>query len=986
MHGLDRTFEAIVFDWDGTAVRDRRASALAVRRRVEALCARCVDVAVVSGTHLGNIDGQLAARPGGPGRLFLALNRGSELFLVGERGPWLVARRVATAEEERGLDRAATLLIERLAALGLTASLVSQRLNRRKVDIIPEPAWANPPKARIGELLTAVTDRLHRAGIPALSAVVDLALLASKEAGLNEPRVTSDVKHVEIGLTDKSDSMDTLLRKFAERGIGPGLALVVGDEFGALGGVAGSDSLLLRTVGAARLTAISVGVEPTGVPTGVVHRPGGPSTFLRLLDEQLQRRDHRRVPSVDEDPAWTLALTGDDALSVRARQTLLSLGDGVIGVRGAAEEHVPQDGPTVLASGVYDGLGPAEHLLAAPSPLSLEIRTDGQHAPGGAQRRLLDLRTGVLHREQLDHSGAVRTMRFVAAADRGVVVMRAEGPSRRLAPGPPLTQPTDQPMTSGQANGVTWARTVGDRGGIAAATAEVVRRDTGRRVIDRVTAYATDAGRPPPTGRALNTLKRARQRGFDRLLSDHRAAWAQRWTVTNVSIPDDPRAQLAARYALFQLWNSVARRGDAAVGARGLSGSGYAGHVFWDADVFVLPAVATMSPAAARAMLEYRIRRLPQARSIAQLKGLGGVRFPWESASRGDDVTPSSGRADGEWVPILTGQLEEHITADIAWAASHYAGWTGDHAFLDDAGRPLICETARYWATRARTERDGTAHIRHVIGPDEYHENVDDNAYTNVLARWNLRRAAALEAPSTETAGWLRLADALVDGHDPTTGRHEQFAGYYQLEPLLVADIGTPPLAADLLLGAARTSAAQIIKQPDVLMAHHLLPDAMPHGSLQADLDFYLPRTAHGSSLSPAITASLLARAGRPDEALTHLDIALRLDLDDLTGMTASGLHLATLGGVWQALLFGFAGARVVDGALQIDPRLPLRWSSLHLRFGCLGRRVDLRVERDAATITSSGPLPMRTRSGADVDMTRQVHLVKSDLGWVVHR
>jgi len=337
-------------------------------------------------------------------------------------------------------------------------------------------------------------------------------------------------------------------------------------------------------------------------------------------------------------------------------------------------------------------------------------------------------------------------------------------------------------------------------------------------------------------------------------------------------------------------------------------------------------------------------------------------------------------------VPIRTGELEEHITADIAWAASHYADWTGDRAFLDGAGRPLLRETARYWAARAQTEPDGTAHIRHVIGPDEYHEDVDDNAYTNILAQWNLRRAASLEAPSTETADWLRLADTLVDGYDPTSHRHEQFAGYYQLEPLLVADIGHPPLAADLLLGADRTSAAQIIKQPDVLMAHHLLPDAMPDGSLEADLDFYLPRTSHGSSLSPAITAALLARAGRPDEALTHLNIALRLDLDDLTGMASSGLHLATLAGVWQALLFGFAGVRVVSGALLIDPQLPLRWTSLHLRFGCLSRHIDLRIGHDSATITSSGPVRVRTRTGAAVDVTKQAHLVKSDLGWVVHR
>ncbi|HUX72139.1 MAG TPA: glycosyl hydrolase family 65 protein [Cellulomonadaceae bacterium] len=450
-------------------------------------------------------------------------------------------------------------------------------------------------------------------------------------------------------------------------------------------------------------------------------------------------------------------------------------------------------------------------------------------------------------------------------------------------------------------------------------------------------------------------------------------------------IPDDPGAQLAARFALFHLWNNVAAQGEAAVGARGLTGPGYAGHVFWDADVFVMPAMASMTPPAARAMLEYRLRRLPQARTSARLRGLDGARFPWESAADGYDVTPVSGRANGRRVPIKTGQLEEHIVADVAWAACHYADWTGDHAFLTGPGRALVTDAARYWASRTWTDASGRAHIRHVIGPDEYHEEVDDNAYTNMLARWNLRRAAAMTSSPDEAARWLLLADALIDGYEPATHRHEQFAGYDQLEPLLVADVGAPPLAADLLLGPARTAATQIIKQPDVLMAHHLIPGDMPPGSLASDLDFYLPRTAHGSSLSPAITASLLARAGRPDDALALFDIASRLDLDDLTGMTGSGLHLATLGGVWQALLFGFAGARVDGGALSLDPHLPARWGSLRLRFRCLDRHVELSMTADSTRVTVSGPLPIRTPACEPIRVTRHVSLVNTETGWKVH-
>jgi trehalose/maltose hydrolase-like predicted phosphorylase len=307
----------------------------------------------------------------------------------------------------------------------------------------------------------------------------------------------------------------------------------------------------------------------------------------------------------------------------------------------------------------------------------------------------------------------------------------------------------------------------------------------------------------------------------------------------------------------------------------------------------------------------------------------------------------------------LSRWLEEHITADVAWAAAHYASWTG---LGTPAIAPLLAETARYWASRCRLDTAGSAHIDGVIGPDEYHERVDDNAFTNVMARWNLRAGAAAAdragtAPA-ETARWRELAGRLVDGYDPASGRYEQFAGYFALEPLLITDVAPPPpVAADLLLGRDRVARSQLIKQPDVLMLHHLVPDQVQPGSLGPNLDYYDPRTAHGSSLSPAITASLLARAGRPDEALEMLRMALALDMEDLTGMTGAGLHMACLGGVWQAVVAGLAGVRVRAGVLTADPRLPAAWDGLHLRFRCLGRKVHLDITHDRTEIRADAPL-----------------------------
>jgi trehalose/maltose hydrolase-like predicted phosphorylase len=372
-------------------------------------------------------------------------------------------------------------------------------------------------------------------------------------------------------------------------------------------------------------------------------------------------------------------------------------------------------------------------------------------------------------------------------------------------------------------------------------------------------------------------------------------------------------------------------------------------------------------------MLEYRIRRLPAARAAARALGRAGARFPWESAASGADVTPAQAYdRDGRMIAIRTGENEEHIVADVAWGVSCYADWTGDEEFLAGPGGELLVETARYWASRVRLDRDGRAHIDGVIGPDEYHEPIDDNAYTNVMARWNLRRAARLGpaagAGDEERERWLRVADALVDGYDGQSGLYEQFAGFWRLEPLVIADlVPRRPVSAEHLLGRTRVEGAQVLKQADVLMLHHLVPEEVEPSSLVPNLRFYEPRTAHGSSLSPGVHAALFARAGQLDEALAGLRLASRIDLDDLTGTTAGGLHLAAMGSVWQALAFGFAGLRPVDEALALDPRLPESWGALEVRVRFRGSRVRVRIEPRALVLSAEPEVEVALARGPDV-------------------
>lgn len=668
-----------------------------------------------------------------------------------------------------------------------------------------------------------------------------------------------------------------------------------------------------------------------------------------------------RLPSPDPTAGWTLTLSSDGArTTTRRHDSLTTLSSGDLGVRG---DHEGGDDPgrLVLVAGAFgtstDGL-----VRPLPGPGWTDL---GPHGPPAGGRRLLDMRDGTLWREAPEEG--LRSFRFVSLAHPGIAVLRAEDdrrgeswPAALEAPAPsPLA--AEQTFHAGPDGEGRWAETVGDRATITASARQWSRTTPDHRRVERLAAFRAGEGSQPD--RAAELLSTACATGFDELLREHRRAWARRWAGADIEIVGDPAAQLAARFALFHLLSCAPTHGEATVGARGLTGLAYAGHVFWDTDVFVLPALAAILPDAARAVVEYRIRRLPAARARAEGRGRRGALFPWESADTGADVTPGSMRdSEGNRVPVLHGDQAMHINADVAWSALHYIQWTGDAALMDAGGGRLVLETARHWADLIRRDDQGRGHIDDVIGPDEYHERVDDNAYTNNMARWHLRQAATLarQAGDPEEASTFEdLAASLIDGFDPVTGRHEEFAGFDALEPMLIAEIAEPPIAADLLLGRARLAHTQVVKQPDVLMLHHLLPTDVPPGSRTADLDHYLPRTAHGSSLSPAICASLLARSGRPDEAMALFDLAARMDLDDLTGTTAAGLHVATMGGLWQAIVHGFAGIRPTADRLEIDPHLPSRWEALHLRVHFRGQRVAITIEPRLITVDAADPVPL---------------------------
>ena len=324
--------------------------------------------------------------------------------------------------------------------------------------------------------------------------------------------------------------------------------------------------------------------------------------------------------------------------------------------------------------------------------------------------------------------------------------------------------------------------------------------------------------------------------------------------------------------------------------------------------------------------------------------------------------------------------MEQHVAADIAYAVWQYWRVTRDDEFFLVAGAEILLETARFWASRAVAEPDNRRHIRHVIGPDEYHEDVDDNAFTNVMARWNIARAlealdllrekwpgraAALREKLAlsdhELADWRDAVDRLFTGLDPATGLYEQFAGYHKLEPIDLSLYATRTVPIDVVIGRERTQRSQAVKQADVVALLALLPEEFPGAMAETNFKFYEPRCAHGSSLSAGMHAMVAARLGHVEVALRYLHETATADLD-FNPNSAGGVRIAGLGGLWQAVILGFAGVDLTADTLGITPRLPPQWRGLSFHVRWKGRTVAIRIADNTvcATLVKGAAMDIR--------------------------
>ena len=473
-------------------------------------------------------------------------------------------------------------------------------------------------------------------------------------------------------------------------------------------------------------------------------------------------------------------------------------------------------------------------------------------------------------------------------------------------------------------------------------------------------------------GRAEWTMDRVASQGFDQLLASQEEYVDDFWQRSDVLIEDTRpdrtqrttvEIQQAIRFNLFHILQASARAEDAGVPAKGVTGRAYEGHYFWDTEIYVLPFLAYTSPRIAKNLLTFRYKMLPQARARARQLGHRGALFPWRTIS-GEDASAY----------YAAGTAQYHINADIMYALRKYVQATGDEQFLHDRGAEMLVETARLWLDLGfySEAKGGKFCINGVTGPDEYNTVVNNNAYTNLMARENLRYAVqtietlqstkpesyvglvdrtALE-PS-ELKAWAHAAESMYVPYDERLKIIPQDDSFLDKEPWDFRNTPSDHYPLLLFYHPLNIYRKQVIKQADVILAMFLLGDAFSREEKKRNFEFYDPLTTGDSSLSSCIEAIIAAQIGNTEKSIRYGMAALLMDLADVGGNVKDGCHIASMGGTWMMLTYGLAGMRDDDGTLSFWPRhAPEDNAKLRFPLTYRGQMLEVEVGADQVEYT----------------------------------
>lgn len=725
---------------------------------------------------------------------------------------------------------------------------------------------------------------------------------------------------------------------------------------------------------------------------------------------------------------WTLSRSGFDPADIAANGSRFMTGNGYMGCRGTPEEFGKDQLAAVTLAGVYDRVnGKWREPVNAPNGLKTVVFCDGHplsllQSETESHVQELDIRRGLHVRRTVfrlpgGNRVTLRTERFVSMDEPHLIAMRLTVETERACE---LTVETGIDADVWDLNGPHLEETAfrGEDGLLVAeavthelrhrvAVAETVLCEGGTervrteeaavcRIIKAacpaggtfgmtkfVGVYTSLDGTDDPGASAAAVCAAARRAGYDALLARHEAVWERLWMKSDVRIEGDDEAQFALRYSIYHLLIIAPRHsGRLSIPARGLSGQMYKGAVFWDTEMFMLPFFLHTNPDIARNLVAYRIHTLDGARRKAAEYGFEGAFYAWESQETGDDACTLFNIHD-----VLTGRpvrtyfrdKQVHISAAVAHAVWQYFAFTGDASVLLDGGAEVILECARFYRSYAYyKETKKRYEMLDVTGPDEYHERVHNNAYTNYMVKRTLDLAIAavewLQAEHPDACrrlmekldyaetleGIRRMRDALyLPAPDPETGLIEQFDGYFRLEDVPLAGLKARMLHENEYLGGGNglATTTQILKQADVVLLLHLFRDRFSADVKKANWTYYEPRTEHGSSLSPCIYALVAADLGMTEWAYPYF---MRTATIDLTGDAKShvgtlyigGTHPAANGGAWMAAVLGFAGLHYESGVLHVNPALPKPWRSVELSVNLRGATYAVRIDRETITIT----------------------------------
>lgn len=714
-------------------------------------------------------------------------------------------------------------------------------------------------------------------------------------------------------------------------------------------------------------------------------------------------------------------------------ETVMCLGNGYLGMRSAFCEEIPEQTRLTLIAGLYDKQPrEEEELIPLPDVTPLSIAAEGEkisplHKNSSEYSRSLNVRNGLLTYQyryspkDKDGSLWVKHRRFASMAQKHLVMLETDIVSDGDFQLEFISSVNARITVNGTQHSFEEERTVLDNdllwyGGRAAVAGTqfragsrmkiyvngaelkgIQRYSTERRIVSstarirlskgdelKIVRYATyytanDADWTGNDGDIIEITDSICQKDFEKLLYESGREWERLWQNCDISIEsDDTTENLKLRLAMYHMMIMCPWHDDkVSIAAKGLTGMGYAGHVFWDCEIFNLPFFSYTQPMVARNLCTYRYHTLDGARRKARQYGYAGAMYPWESASiSGDEQCPKFKNYSPDNTPrrVTCGDIEQHVVCDVAYGVYSYGQITGNREFMKAYGFEILFETAAFWLSRLEyNEQKDRYEIRQITGPDEYKEYVDNDVFTNYMVAWNLKTALneidILASEDTQAyntldkrLGLAELANAIGQklpklylpsiNDDGLIPQNDTYLTLKQIDLAKYKNSGINRLIyRDYSL--KDIGDLMVSKQADLIQLFALMPNLFTSDIVKKNFDFYEDKCIHDSSLSLSAFATVAARLGEFEIAHGFFKGALDTDFGESSTLCNEGIHAANCGGVWQTVVFGFAGIGVLEDNLIIEPHLPSAWRNISIRLNWRGCELLISLDKKSVTVES---------------------------------